>query len=325
MGLVQGIKNKQDEEQYEQRLGDQELREQFYERLSAYARNLAVALSSIRFMEETPGEKVEKYRADLTFFVRLRAAVKKRYAEVVDFKEYEAKIQKLIDTYVTTGAVEKVTSLVNIFDTDAFRKEIEKLESVASKADTIAHRTRRTITERMEDDPAFFRKFSAMLEDTIRAFREHRLADREYLAKVMEIAESIRTRSGDALPDRLRNHDVAKALYGILLECLTRDELKASEAKEVAAGAAIRIDEIIHEEKIVNWTSNADVQNRMKNRIEDYLHDLKQEAGFDLRGNRRDPGKKPRHRPPEVCRMIEHGLTMANTCSGTMAASSHFA
>jgi type I restriction enzyme, R subunit len=280
--LFKGIKNKHDEEQYEQRLGDQELREQFYDRLSAYARNLAVALSSTRFMEDTPGKKVEKYRADLTFFVRLRAAVKKRYAEVVDFKEYEAKIQKLIDTYVTTGAVETVTSLVNIFDKDAFRKEIEKLESVASKADTIAHRTRRTITERMDEDPAFFRKFSAMLEDTIRAFREHRLADREYLAKVMEIAESIRTGSGDALPDRLRNHDVAKALYGVLLECLARDELKASEAKEVAAGAAIRIDEIIREEKIVNWTNNADVQNRMKNRIEDYLHDMKQEMGLDL-------------------------------------------
>ncbi len=280
--LFKGIKNKHDEEQYEQRLGDQELREQFYERLSAYARNLAVALSSVRFMEDTPSKKVEKYRADLTFFVTLRAAVKKRYAEVVDFKEYEAKIQKLIDTYVTTGAVEKVTSLVNIFDKDAFRKEIEKLESVASKADTIAHRTRRTITERMDDDPAFFRKFSAMLEDAIRAFREQRLADREYLAKVMEIAEAIRTRSGDALPDKLRNHDVAKALYGVLLESLARDELEALEGKEVSAGAAIRIDEIIQEEKIVNWTNNADVQNRMKNRIEDYLHDLKQETGLAL-------------------------------------------
>ena len=137
---------------------------------------------------------------------------------MVDFKEYEAKIQKLIDTHVTTGAVEKITSLVNIFDKDAFLKEVEKLESLASKADTIAHRTRRTIHERMDEDPAFFRKFSAMLEDAIRAFREKRLADRDYLAKVMEIAEAVRTRSGDALPERLRTHDVAKALYGVMIE-----------------------------------------------------------------------------------------------------------
>ncbi len=280
--LFKDVKNKRDEEQYELRLGDQELRELFYERLSEYSRNLAMALSSVRFMEETPGAKVEKYKADLTFFAKLRAAVKKRYAEVIDFKEYEAKIQKLIDTHVTTGAVEKVTTLVNIFDKNAFLKEIEKLESTASQADTIAHRTRRTLIERMEDDPAFFRKFSAMLEDAIRSFREKRLADRDYLAKVMEIAESVRTRSGDSLPEKLRNHEVAKALYGVLIESFQGHVHEAEEGREMSADAAIRVDEIILEERIVSWTSNADVQNRMKNRIEDYLHELKQEAGIDL-------------------------------------------
>src|SRR5262245_63555531 len=108
-------------------------------------------------MEDTPNAKVEKYKADLTFFIKLRVAVKKRYAEVVDFREYEAKIQKLIDTHVTTGSVETVTTLVNIFDKDAFLKEIEKLEGISSKADTIAHRLKRTITERMDEDPAFYR------------------------------------------------------------------------------------------------------------------------------------------------------------------------
>ncbi len=280
--LFKGIKNKQDEEQYEQRLADEEVREQFYERLSAYSRTLAMALSSVRFMEDTPNTKVEKYKADLTFFVKLRVAVKKRYAEVVDFKEYEAKIQKLIDTHVTTGAVEKVTSLVNIFDKDAFLKEIEKLEGTASKADTIAHRTKKTILERMEEDPAFYRKFSEMLEDAIRAFREKRLADRDYLNKVMEIAESIRNRSGDSLPEKLRNHDVAKAFYGVILEPLGRHAAEQGEGRELSADAALKIDDIIQAERIVSWTSNADVQNRMKNQIEDYLHELKQETGIPL-------------------------------------------
>jgi len=280
--VFKGIRNKKDEEQYERLLADQELRDSFYERLSAYSRNLAVALSSIRFMEVTPTEKVQKYKADLTFFVKLRAAVKKRYAEVVDFKEYEAKIQKLIDTHVTTGGVEKVTTLVNIFDKDAFLKEVERLESTASKADTIAHRTKRTISERMDEDPAFYRKFSEMLEEAIRAFREKRLADIEYLNKVMEIAESIRTRSGDALPDKLRNHDVAKAFFGVLKDLIGLHSENTTAGRELSAEAALRIDDIIREEKIVSWTNNLDVQNRMKNRIEDYSHDLKDEAGLSL-------------------------------------------
>jgi len=74
-------------------------------------------------------------------------------AEVVNFTEYEVKIQKLIDTYVSTERVEKVATLVNIFDKDAFLRELERLEGTASKADTIAHRTKKTIEERMDEDP----------------------------------------------------------------------------------------------------------------------------------------------------------------------------
>ncbi len=193
----------------------------------------------------------------------------RRYAEIVDFKEYEAKIQKLIDTHVTTGEVEKVTTLVNIFDKDAFLKEIEKLESISSKADTIAHRTKKTITERMDEDPAFYRKFSEMLEEAIRAFREKRLADRDYLNQVIAVADSIRTRSGDSLPENLSNREVAKAFFGVLKELLGQYSTDATVGRDLAADAAIRIYEIIQEEKIVNWISNADVQNRMMNRIED--------------------------------------------------------
>ena len=162
LNLFQDIKNKQDEELYELKLADDELRERFYETLRDYARSLSMALGSLQFMEQTPDTKVERYRKDLKFFMNLRSSVRRRYAEVVDFKEYEAKIQKLLDTHVATGGVQKVTSLVNIFEKEAFDKELEELEgkSTASKADTIAHRTKRTINDRMEDDPAFYSKFS---------------------------------------------------------------------------------------------------------------------------------------------------------------------
>jgi len=282
LDLFRGIKNKQDEEQYELLLGKDDLRERFYECLRDYARSLAVALASTRFIEQTPDAKVEKYRRDLTFFMQLRASVRRRYAEVVDFKEYEAKIQKLLDTHVSTGGVEKVTSLVNIFDNDAFQKEIEKLEGTASKADTIAHRTKRTISERMDEDPAFYRKFSDMLADAIRAFREKRLADAEYLAKVSDIAEAIRTRSGDNLPESLRNHDAAKAFFGIVREVFAEHDGSDRDVPSIGATTALKIDEIIQHERIVSWTTNMDVQNRMKNAIDDYLHEVMEEEGFEL-------------------------------------------
>jgi type I restriction enzyme R subunit len=280
--VFKGVKNKKDEEQYERLLADQGLREQFYERLSAFSRTLAIALASTRFMEETPEAKVEKYRGDLRFFVNLRSAVQRRYSEVVDFKEYEAKIQKLIDTHIGTGVVERVTSLVNIFDKDAFLKEVERLEGTASRADTIASRTKKTIIERMDEDPAFYRKFSEMLEEAIRAFREKRLSDRDYLRRVMEIADNIRNRPGDNLPEQLRHHDVARAFFGTIEEVFAPHAGNGTDVREAGAEAALRIDEIIQREKIVNWTTNTDVQNRMKNEIEDYLHQLKEERHIAL-------------------------------------------
>lgn len=281
LNLFRSVQNERDEEQYEQLLADEALRDRFFECLRDFSKSLAMAFSSTRFMERTPDEKVERYRKDLSFFMNLRTAVKRRYALTVDFKEYEAKIQKLLDTHVSTGNIEKVTNLVNIFDKDAFQKELEKVEGTASRADTIAHRTKKTIEERMDEDPAFYRKFSEMLEDAIRAFRERRLADRDYLAKVNEIADSIRNRKDDTLPEMLRNQDAARAFYGILAETITVASGDPG-VRDFLAKTAIRIDEIVRSQAIVNWVSNMDVRNRMQIAIEDELHEMKTGAAIRL-------------------------------------------
>lgn len=280
--IFKTISNRQDEEAYELLLADEDLRGKFYERLSAYARTLAIALSSSAFLEATPTAKREKYKADLRFFMQLRASVRKRYAEVVDFKEYEARIQKLVDQYVGTGEVEKVTDLVNIFDSEAFAKEVEKLGSTASKADTIAHRTKRTIHERMQEDPAFYRRFSEMLEEAIRAFREERLSDAEYLRKVREIAEQVKNRTGDDIPGELAGLDVAKAFFGVLQDVFAGHASKEFDPRVTSTAASLAIDEIIQQNRIVNWTNNTDVQNRMMGAIEDYLFDLQDQRGIAL-------------------------------------------
>lgn len=276
------IRNKQDEEEYEQLLADEGLREKFYERLSAFSRTLAVALSTVGFLDRTPEDKISKYKADLRFFMMLRSAVRKRYAEAVDFREYEARIQKLIDQHVGTGQVERITELVNIFDADAFAKEVGKLESTASKADTIAYRTKRTIHDRMQEDPTFYHRFSELLEEAIRAFREQRLSDADYLRKVSEITERVRNRTGDDIPAELAHRDVAKAFFGVLQSVLAPYASGDIDPRAVSTTASLAIDEIVQEHRIVNWTNNADVQNRMKGAIEDYLFELKEQRGVHL-------------------------------------------
>ena len=111
-----------------------------------------------------------------------------------------------------------------------------------------------------------FEQISEMLEDTIRAFRAQRISDAEYLQQVSEISESVRDRSGDNLPAELRQYEVAKAFYGVVLLSVGQVASDQEQAKKVSTEAAIGIDEIITKHRIVNWSTNADVQNRIRSR-----------------------------------------------------------
>ena len=280
------IKNSKDKEKYERLLGDEELRGQFYDKLNAYCRTLGIALATMQFLRDTPEKRILTYKNDLTFFLKLRVAVKQRYAEEVDYKDYEKKVQKLIDTHVHSEGIEQVTPPVNIFERDAFKKEVEKLESAASKADTIAHRTQRTITEKMDEDPVFYRRFGRILQDTIDDYRHQRINEKEYLNKVTEVMQSVLSRTGDKLPEILRDRDVAKAFYGVVNETLEGLQLKEDAVPyggpNFAAELAVKIDEAVQQRLRVDWRANPDVQNEMRNAIDDLLYEARSAKGVPL-------------------------------------------
>jgi type I restriction enzyme R subunit len=280
--VFKGVKNKLDEEEYERVLADEELRQKFYEKLNGFHRVLGVALSSSRFLRETPEKKIKRYKDDLAFYMKLRAAVKKRYAEEIDYKEYEAKVQKLVDTHVTANEVCKITELVSIFEREKFKAEVEKLEGVGSRADTIAHRTERTITEKMDDDPVFYRRFSKILEEAIAAYRDKRISEAEYLKRATEVMEAVVTRTGDNLSPVLWHREVAKAFYGVVNEVLGRLSVAEDTLPGLAADVAVRIDDAIQSRLVVDWRTNMDRQNEMRNAIDDLLYDVKSEHGLTL-------------------------------------------
>ena len=271
--LFKGVRNKKDQEAFEEALADEALRMEFYKRLSDFARTLQIALSSIKFSENTPAKLIERYRGDLRFFENLRRSVRQRYAEEIDFKEYEKRIRALVDRHVGATNVQQIVPLVSIFDEDAFRKEVEKITSSRSKADAIAHRTAKTIRERWDEDPAFYKKFSEMLQQVIDEFRSGRLSDAEYLTSVSQVMKSVIDRSGDSTPDALRSHEVARAFYGVIQEILTGRLGSEEEMTKFGVDASRGIEERILALRIINWTSNDDVINQMKIAIEELILD----------------------------------------------------
>ena len=85
------VTNKQDTEALERYLEPEDRRQQFYEALTNFARCLKVALSTVYFYQGTPESQINTYKTDFRFFHNLRISVRQRYAETIDYKDYEQK------------------------------------------------------------------------------------------------------------------------------------------------------------------------------------------------------------------------------------------
>ncbi|MFP4019450.1 MAG: type I restriction endonuclease subunit R [Bacteroidales bacterium] len=279
--IFKTIKNKYDEEAYEQLLADQKIREDFYDRLSSFNRTFKVALSTLEFVENTPEKTIEKYKNDAKFFQRLRISVKRRYSDEIDYKQYEKQIQKLIDTHITSDEVIQLTDQVNIFEKEKFSKEVERIEGKAAKADTIASRTKKTINENMDDDPVFYKKFSKLLQEAIDDWRQRRISDAEYLERVTSVMNSVQKGTTDNVPDNLKNKEVAQAFYRSAEESL-KDKVPKGKKQDIAAEIGLNIDEIINKHKIVDWQRMDDIKNKMSQDIEDFLFKMKEQHNLDI-------------------------------------------
>jgi type I restriction enzyme R subunit len=282
--LFKPVRNKKDMEQFEQHLADEALRHEFYARLKAFSRCLHISLSSDKLFDVFDESKIDALKRDWKQYSELKRSVQLRYQETVDVREFEPKIQKLLDDHVVAMPAETIIEVVNINDPDALKAVVEETGvSEASKADRIASATRRAITEKMDEDPTFYKQFSELLEETIRAYREKRLSEREYLNSVVDLAGKVaRKDRGRDVPESIRGDEDAQAFFGALegqLKTRGDDTVTSVEAAEIAQ----QIIDIIKSHLIVDIWSNEVAQNNLRNAIDDYFFDvLRDEKDIDL-------------------------------------------
>ena len=276
--LFKMIPNKRDLEAYAQSLRMEDRRHEFYDRLTAFSSVLQLALSTKEFHENTESKTIQHYKDDLNMFAKLRTAVQLRYSDTIDYKKYEARIEKLINHHVESDAVKVITNLVNIFDKEDFQKEVDNVVGTAAKADTIATRTAKYINENMDSDPAFYKKFSQLIKEAIELYEQGRLNENEYLEKMMQYKEDVLNHTDSELPSELEHNNAAKAYFGIALENYKR-LFPDMPVKEMALATAHAFDEIIRRTVIVDgsvlvdWQSKSDTIGRMKIELEDELID----------------------------------------------------
>ncbi len=276
--LFKMISNKRDLEAYAQSLRMEDRRHEFYDRLTAFSSVLQIALSTEEFFKNTDERTIQRYKEDLSMFAKLRTAVQLRYSDTVDYKKYEARIEKLINHHVESDAVKVITNLVNIFDKEDFKKEVDSVVGAAAKADTIATRTAKYICDNMDSDPAFYKKFSQLIREAIELYEQGRLTDNEYLEKMMQYKDDVLNHTDSELPAELEHNNAAKAYFGIALENYKR-LFPDMPVREMALATAHAFDKIISQTVIVDgsvlvdWQSKNDIVGKMKIRLEDELID----------------------------------------------------
>jgi type I restriction enzyme, R subunit len=283
--VFRGVKNTGDEEALEQHLDDEARRDEFYDRLNAFSRILAIALSSHDFANNSANTRhVETYQNDLTRFENLRRAVRTRYQDAIDYGKYKKRIEKLLDTYIVADEVRPITGLINIFDEEAFNQAANAKETEASRADAIAHATEKTIEERWDEDPTFYKRFSELIRKVIEDFRAKRISDLDYLKIVKDLRGQVVRRDATGIPEQVRDDAMARAFYGCVRESIGGVSTAASESLDsISAKAAQHFVSIVHTHRRVDWAGNPDVENAIKNDMDDYLFDvIRSEHGVAL-------------------------------------------
>lgn len=283
--VFKGVNDRNDIEVLERFLSPKDIRDQFYESVSGYASTLQEAKSADAFYEEFTEAQIEFYKSELKRFQSLRKSVQKRYAEVISYKEYEPRIRKLLDTYVDADEVESVTKSVNIFERNEVNEALASYgKTPASKADFIANNMKKVINENLEKDEAFYKKFSDMIEDTIKSFQEGRISEAEYLQEILKTRDDLENGYQEGIPDSVRSKPEARAFFGAVRDVLTKTHGKESTASisKLIAEAGNEINEIVERLTIRDWKKNIDIKRKMENEIEDFLIEHRNKLGFEL-------------------------------------------
>lgn len=271
-----------DAEAVEVFLADDKMRQDFYTLLCAFGRALHLVLNAEQAYNALSKEERQKYQDTFIFFSKVRRSVKLQYCDAIDNAEYEPLMQNLLDTHLSVAGLKKITSPIDILNKDDFEKELEELGSLRSKADAIASRMTRSISEKRDENPAYYDSFSKRIRDALALYKEKVISEAEYLAKMRTIMGDYHAgRSTVSYPERIKNNVHAQAFYGVLSALF--DEVEDERiTPDFVAEVSEEITKIVASHSQVDWTNNKTIHDRISQDIDDLFYKYEKEHGLKL-------------------------------------------
>ena len=258
---------KNDDEAYIQHLKDDASRSEFYSILNQFLKSFNECMTLQDFVHEF--KHLDVYRRELKKFMELRKVVSVRYADRIDFNNYKQALIKIMDNNIKAEEAELLTKQITITDKEAFDKIVEEMGSDKSRAEAIAAQTQKIITEKMEMDPQFYKKFSDKISDILQKMRDKKIADIEALKQMKLIDDEVSNKKDKDIPSKIRDRKGLDIFYRNLQGEFTAHNID----DELYQDIIIDVFDVLKKEAIVDWYRNNEVKRVIYNKLDDYLYD----------------------------------------------------
>ncbi len=215
---------------------------------------------------------IKRINQQLKDYLNLREIIRNAASENLDMKAYEADMRHLIDTYIEADAPRKISPfdnmpllelIVNTGIANAINNLPDGLKGNKNAvAETIENNVRSKIIKEHLNDPAYYDKMSAILDEIIKFRKEQADNYEEYLKKIAELARRVGAGQADDTPEQLKKSPALRALYNNLKADeaapaktvgIVEPSVQYTTGNDPALNLALRIDETVKHTRPDGW------------------------------------------------------------------------
>ncbi|MCK5802094.1 MAG: HsdR family type I site-specific deoxyribonuclease [Lentisphaeria bacterium] len=214
---------------------------------------------------------IVRIKKQLKHYLDIREIIRKASGEMLDLKAYEADMRHLIDTYIEADEPRTISPFDNMGLLDLIVKT-GIAEAISSQlgsmkgnknavAETIENNVRRKIVKAHLNDPAFYDKMSAQLQEIIRLRKARAIEYEEYLQRIAKLVKTVEAGQAEDTPDTL-NTPGKRALYNNLMvdhsdagQDISSEPVNqyGADARKRALTLAVQIDAAVKQVRLDGW------------------------------------------------------------------------
>jgi len=233
---------------------------------------------------------ITRIKQQIDHYLNIRKIIRRASGESLDLKAYEADMRHLIDTYIEAAEPRKIspfddTPLLELIVKTGIDKAIAtQLGGLKSNknavAETIENNVRSRIIKEHLNDPAFYEKMSALLDEIIAARKAKAIEYEEYLKRIADLVKKVEAGLEDNTPEALKTSPALRALYNNLQSYseksadVAEDSSRYTLSNDPALDLALRIDESVKQVRSDDWRGVEPRERAIKQALYDIVQDV---------------------------------------------------